>query len=497
MLGRMLQARLPPEVIRVYLANPSVSADEILQAIAHELELALPAGAGHLEAMQYLTAFLLDCHAQGRQVVLFVEESQSMPIATLEEIRLLSNLETDRHKLLQIVLFGQPELDALLRKPEIRQLRERITHSFSLGPLSIDDIGLYLNFRLRAAGYHGPDLFGPRVVKRIAQASAGLTRRINLLGDKTLLAAFAESTHALAPRHVQAAIRDSEFAQAEPTVRRTATRRTPWLVAGAAVVCAGVAAVAWQAGRHSAAPASIGAASAPGGASMPATSTVPTPATTIAGTVQPAAPGAGTGPSSPVPGAAAGAPASAPTPPPVTAPQAVGGPTDARPAAASPAAAAPTAASPTAASPAAASPAAAAPAAAASATASPATSTAPSPATTATADGSLLEARLLATREWLKGAAPETVSIQIMGGRDDEQLERQLRSLARQLDGERLYVFRTRAGERPALTVMYGAFDSRSAAQQALAALPAPVRAFSPHLRTVNGVRTEMARAGS
>ena len=271
MLCRMLQSRLPDDVLGIYLANPSVSPDEILHAIAHELELPLPAGSGRLEAMQRLTAFLLDCHAASRQVVLFVEESQGMPIATLEEIRLLSNLETDRHKLLQIVLFGQPELDTLLRKPEIRQLRERITHSFMLAPLSATDIGLYLNFRLRAAGYKGPDLFGPAVVASIARASAGLTRRVNLLGDKTLLAAFSESSHAVAPRHVKAAIRDSEFAQGGEVGNE---HRWPLVAAGLAALLL-LAGGAWLLSARQAPPALVIGPHPDRGAAVPADAPMP------------------------------------------------------------------------------------------------------------------------------------------------------------------------------------------------------------------------------
>ena len=158
MLCSMLQSRLPANVETVYLANPSVSPEEILHAIALELQLKPPRDASRLEVMQMLHGHLLERHAQGKQVVMFVEESQSMPISTLEEIRLLSNLETAHAKLLQIVLFGQPELDDNLRQPHIRQLRERITHSFRLNPLKPGEIRDYLNFRLRAAGYCGPDL---------------------------------------------------------------------------------------------------------------------------------------------------------------------------------------------------------------------------------------------------------------------------------------------------------------------------------------------------
>jgi type II secretory pathway predicted ATPase ExeA len=177
MLCRVLQARLPGSVETVYLANPSVSPEEILHAIAFELQLALPRDAGRLEVMHALNEYLLAKHAEHKQVVVFVEESQSMPIATLEEIRLLSNLETKQHKLLQIVLFGQPELDDNLRKTEIRQLRERITHSFSLAPLGAEEVREYLAFRLQAAGYRGPDLFAPRVIRYVARTTGGLTTR--------------------------------------------------------------------------------------------------------------------------------------------------------------------------------------------------------------------------------------------------------------------------------------------------------------------------------
>src|SRR5688572_26266073 len=216
MLCSMLQSRLPPHVETVYLANPSVSPDEILHAIALELHLKPSREAGQLEVMQTIHDHLLERHAQGKQVVMFVEESQSMPIATLEEIRLLSNLETANGKLLQIVLFGQPELEDNLRQPQIRQLRERITHSFRLSPLKPEEVRAYLNFRLRAAGYRGPDLFSSTIVNAIGKASEGLTRRINLIADKALLAAFSDNTHTIRLKHVKAAVRDSEFSNYEP-----------------------------------------------------------------------------------------------------------------------------------------------------------------------------------------------------------------------------------------------------------------------------------------
>lgn len=211
MLCRMLQTVLPERIESIYLANPSVAPEDVLHAIAFELQLKLPKNADRLKVMQVLQSHLLARHAAGKQVVIFVEEAQGMPLATLEEIRLLSNLETKHDKLLQIVLFGQPELDENLNQSNIRQLRERITHSFNLTPLSTKEIGEYLIFRLRSSGYFGPPLFNDAAVKKLANAADGLVRRVNILADKALLAAFSENAYQVTPKHVQAAIADSEF----------------------------------------------------------------------------------------------------------------------------------------------------------------------------------------------------------------------------------------------------------------------------------------------
>lgn len=211
MLCRMLQTMLPEHVESIYLANPSVAPEDVLHAIAFELQLKLPKTADRLKVMQALQAHLLKRHAAGKQVVIFIEEAQGMPLATLEEIRLLSNLETNYDKLLQIVLFGQPELDENLNEVNIRQLRERITHSFHLTPLQSEEIGEYVLFRLRAAGYFGPHLFTPAAIKKLSNTAQGLVRRVNVLADKSLLAAFSENVHQVTPKHVQAAIADSEF----------------------------------------------------------------------------------------------------------------------------------------------------------------------------------------------------------------------------------------------------------------------------------------------
>ncbi|HKK16825.1 MAG TPA: AAA family ATPase, partial [Gammaproteobacteria bacterium] len=195
MLCRMLAVELPDNVEIVYLANPSLSPDNILHAIAFELKLDVAADDDRLLVMNKLQSYLLERHAQNRQVVVFVEEAQGMPIATLEQIRLLSNLETKQNKLLQIVLFGQPELDHMIANKEIRQLKERITYSFYLSPLKQDEIRDYLNTRLRACGYRSNDPFSKSAVKAISRFSKGLLRRINILADKAMLSAYAGNVH--------------------------------------------------------------------------------------------------------------------------------------------------------------------------------------------------------------------------------------------------------------------------------------------------------------
>jgi len=210
MLCRVLMERLPKTVETIYLAVPSLSRDEMLAVIAGDLGLDIQGGNTN-KLVRALQERLIQIHGEGKQVVALIDEAHAMPLETLEEIRLLSNLETSHDKLMQIVLFGQPELDQHLSLPNMRQLKERITHSFNLLPMPPLAIRAYLDFRLRAAGYKGPDLFGPDALKLISEASEGLTRRINIYADKTLLAAYAAGTHTVTPDQVRAAISDTQI----------------------------------------------------------------------------------------------------------------------------------------------------------------------------------------------------------------------------------------------------------------------------------------------
>ncbi len=210
MLCRVLMERLPENVEIVYLANPSLARDEILHAIAEDLQVEFSQGRITV-ALRNLLDCLIGLYADNRRVVILIDEAHAMPAETLEQVRLLSNLESNQHKLLQIVLFGQPELDNLLGQASMRQLKDRITHSFRMRPLQEAEVGKYLSFRMRAAGYRGPDVFSRKAVAMIAKGASGLTRRVNILADKALLAAFTVDSHAVSGREVRTAIRDSEF----------------------------------------------------------------------------------------------------------------------------------------------------------------------------------------------------------------------------------------------------------------------------------------------
>lgn len=210
MLCRMLLERLPGHIDTIYLANPSLSREEMLYAIADGLGLKVEGERVGI-IMHGIQGKLEEKAREGKRVVVLVDEAHAMPPDTLEELRLLYNLQVGDSKLLQIILFGQPELNHKLDQPNMRQLKDRIVHHFSMQPMSHGTLESYLMFRMRAAGYHGPNVFSPQALKLIGRASDGLMRRINILADKSLLAAFVEDTHNIEPRHVQAAMRDSEL----------------------------------------------------------------------------------------------------------------------------------------------------------------------------------------------------------------------------------------------------------------------------------------------
>jgi type II secretory pathway predicted ATPase ExeA len=239
MLCRMLLEKLPAHIETIYLANPSLSREEMLYAIADALGLRIAEERVGV-IMQNIQNKLEEKSREGKRVVVLVDEAHAMPLDTLEELRLLYNLQVGDSKLLQIILFGQPELNAKLDQPNMRQLKDRIVHHFHMQPLSRNILENYMMFRMRAAGYHGPNIFSPGAIKLIASASNGLMRRVNILADKSLLAAFVEDTHNIEARHVQAAMRDSELKPA-----RTLTARKLLAGSAAAALLLSALAVWW------------------------------------------------------------------------------------------------------------------------------------------------------------------------------------------------------------------------------------------------------------
>lgn len=193
-----------------WLPNPTLTPMALRQALAHELHIAEASELDNHGLLNALHARLIELAAQGKSTVLLIDEAQALPTATLEALRLLTNLETEHNKLLQVVLFGQPELDATLAREDFRQLRQRITFSYSLRPLDVSDATRYLQERLAVAGYRGEPLFKAAAVRLLVRGSGGIPRLLNILANKCLMVAFGEGARQILARHVRRALDDTE-----------------------------------------------------------------------------------------------------------------------------------------------------------------------------------------------------------------------------------------------------------------------------------------------
>ncbi|WP_219614996.1 ExeA family protein [Aeromonas salmonicida] len=214
LLCRKLLSELGSEAHPVRLAwlpNPHLTPAELRTALALELGLSVREGA-ELDLTDRIHRHLISLHQQGRRVVVLIDEAQALPDETLEAIRLFGNLETESNKLLQIVLFGQPELDARLAKPHLRQLRQRIGFSYCLRPLRFDETRAYLEHRLQISGYRGAPLFAGRAMRLLWRASRGIPRLINILAQKCLMLAYGQGARQIDSRLVRLAIRDTDDA---------------------------------------------------------------------------------------------------------------------------------------------------------------------------------------------------------------------------------------------------------------------------------------------
>lgn len=238
---RALLARLKHPFLTAWIPDPQISPGSLRQAIGRELGIAFPNRASRQDLHQLLQIGLLELAAAGKQPVLLIDEAQALTPATLEAVRLLTNLETERRKLLQVVLFGQPELDQRMARPNMRQLRQRITFSCTLEALSPPAVGEYIEHRTRAAGA-AETLFTPWAVRRIARASRGVPRLVNILSHKALLAAWGRGLPRAGLAEARRAIADTE------SVARTPSRLPGRLMRAAVVLGATVAAWTWFSG---------------------------------------------------------------------------------------------------------------------------------------------------------------------------------------------------------------------------------------------------------
>lgn len=216
-LCRQLLKTLQDECVTAYIPNPDMGPDDLLMALAHELDVELTPPLSRHQVLNALHDCLLQ-HAQaGRNVIVCIDEAQAIPLRTMESIRLLSNFETEKKKLLQLVLLGQPELDERLSRPEIRQLLQRITFSDYLGPMAPHLIPGYLEHRLTTAAqdeFTDVKLFDAASARAMARFSGGVPRLVNVLAHKCLMLAYGENKHQVNARHVRMAAADTSGRQA-------------------------------------------------------------------------------------------------------------------------------------------------------------------------------------------------------------------------------------------------------------------------------------------
>lgn len=207
LLCRMLVEEPPADIDVVFLPNPSLVGEQIVAAVVRDL--GAESSPTPLEALQRAA---IERHARGRRIAVLADEAHAMASDALEQIRLLTNLETGERKLLTVALFAQPELLVTLSRQAMRPLRDRVVQHFRLQPLHADEVADYVNFRLQVAGHRGGRLFEPAALKRIARRSGGRSRRVNLLADRALLACYARGGRCVSARDVARSERDLDLA---------------------------------------------------------------------------------------------------------------------------------------------------------------------------------------------------------------------------------------------------------------------------------------------
>jgi MSHA biogenesis protein MshM len=210
LLCRKLLNLVDDGLVTAYLPNPFLNPTALRMALAEELGIAFARNIGQHRLLKLITEKLVELSSADKRVVLLLDEAQAMPDESLEALRLLTNLETEKRKLMQVVLFGQPELDSRLSRRSLRQLRQRIAFSYRLEPLSRRTLGEYVQHRLQVAGHQGPALFSPAAVRRLHRGSRGIPRLVNLLCHKALMAAYGAGHSRVGVMHIRRAAADTD-----------------------------------------------------------------------------------------------------------------------------------------------------------------------------------------------------------------------------------------------------------------------------------------------
>lgn len=226
LLSRMLLANLGESYLTAYIPNPYLTPEELKWFVAEEIGIRYSPEMPSYQLLKETNQRLIELAHQKRQVVLIIDEAQAMPRETIEALRLLTNLETEKRKLLQIVLFGQPELDQLLDRADLRQLKQRIVFSEYLQIIPRKHLPLYVQFRLTAAGLNGENFFTRGALAGLYRASGGVPRLINVIAHKAMLVAYGQGSKRVLRRHMNRAIVDTGESQ---SVGRWLAKRDYWL----------------------------------------------------------------------------------------------------------------------------------------------------------------------------------------------------------------------------------------------------------------------------
>jgi len=235
LLCRKFLATLDDNWVSAYVPSPNLEPKTLLLALAEEMRLKLDSGLDQHHLLKALNLALLDFAREKKHVVVCLDETQAMPLESLETLRLLTNLETEKRKLVQVILFGQPELDEKLAHESIRQLRQRITFQHHLGTLTREETEYYLAHRLAIAGYSGEGVFAPGAVKRIYRGSRGVPRLVNILANKAMMLAYGEGSRRVTAQHARAAAADTPASFA-------LSRAWLWL----ALACVAFSSIGWM-----------------------------------------------------------------------------------------------------------------------------------------------------------------------------------------------------------------------------------------------------------